>query len=156
MTATLKALDKEKPTAAGPEANAKPVCSEGHELRNFILQTDGFCCEECGNDLEEGGQCLRCDECGGSTFCYGCMGATPPQQPKKTSAPSRPQVNMYKPSHHKAANSDTIHISSSQLTKPRLSLLSESDDEAPATKEEEAAGTLTQVDAEAMPAMGLP
>lgn len=80
MTAVMQALAREKPKGfqAEPEIS-RLCCSEGHELRLFSPAVDGFYCYDCGDDLEEGGQCFRCFGCGGLTYCRACIGAAPPQ-----------------------------------------------------------------------------
>jgi hypothetical protein len=62
-------------TAASMEETlpTKLVCSDGHDLSCFSPQVDGFYCEECYIDLEEGKSCLRCIDCGGLTYCYECI-----------------------------------------------------------------------------------
>eukprot|EP00929_Paragymnodinium_shiwhaense_P100322 TRINITY_DN62577_c0_g1_i1.p1 TRINITY_DN62577_c0_g1~~TRINITY_DN62577_c0_g1_i1.p1 ORF type:complete len:644 (-),score=92.41 TRINITY_DN62577_c0_g1_i1:27-1934(-) len=47
-------------------------CPDGHELSVFQPDVDGWCCEECGEDLEASQTVLRCEECDGVCWCVAC------------------------------------------------------------------------------------
>lgn len=54
-----------------------PCCDDGHELQSYCPGCSGFCCELCGEDLDEGVLTWRCLDCGGLTFCEACVGSRP-------------------------------------------------------------------------------
>eukprot|EP00931_Biecheleriopsis_adriatica_P101360 TRINITY_DN76513_c0_g1_i1.p1 TRINITY_DN76513_c0_g1~~TRINITY_DN76513_c0_g1_i1.p1 ORF type:complete len:518 (-),score=82.68 TRINITY_DN76513_c0_g1_i1:275-1828(-) len=47
-------------------------CPDGHEFGVFVPETDGWCCEECGDDLQVSHESLRCQECGNLCWCLKC------------------------------------------------------------------------------------
>jgi len=47
-------------------------CPDGHALRVYAPETDGWCCEECGDDLEVQQDALQCHECAGMCWCIKC------------------------------------------------------------------------------------
>eukprot|EP00928_Gymnodinium_smaydae_P031219 TRINITY_DN22984_c0_g1_i1.p1 TRINITY_DN22984_c0_g1~~TRINITY_DN22984_c0_g1_i1.p1 ORF type:complete len:580 (+),score=100.99 TRINITY_DN22984_c0_g1_i1:60-1799(+) len=47
-------------------------CSDGHAFDAFLPAVDGWCCEECGADLDVGVLALQCKECSGLSFCVEC------------------------------------------------------------------------------------
>lgn len=47
-------------------------CADGHHLAPFAPDLDGWCCEECGEDLAAGQPSLQCAECAGQAFCTLC------------------------------------------------------------------------------------
>lgn len=48
-------------------------CPDAHRLTDFKLEVDGWCCEECGEDLKISEEALRCNECGGVAWCTSCI-----------------------------------------------------------------------------------
>lgn len=81
MSDVLAALKRERPQAIPPASQAqstapqpaRKVCPDGHPLTSFRPPCTGFCCDSCGDDLEEGKAALRCEACNGTTFCATCM-----------------------------------------------------------------------------------
>eukprot|EP00746_Dinoflagellata_sp_MGD_P127558 gnl/MRDRNA2_/MRDRNA2_62107_c0_seq1.p1 gnl/MRDRNA2_/MRDRNA2_62107_c0~~gnl/MRDRNA2_/MRDRNA2_62107_c0_seq1.p1 ORF type:complete len:1219 (+),score=304.54 gnl/MRDRNA2_/MRDRNA2_62107_c0_seq1:75-3731(+) len=47
-------------------------CTSGHVLTHFSPEIDGWCCEECGSDLQIGSAALQCHPCNGITWCPSC------------------------------------------------------------------------------------
>merc|ERR1712125_295968 len=51
------------------QSTTGPRCDDGHGLHAYCPACSGFCCELCGEDLDEGFWTWRCSDCGGLTFC---------------------------------------------------------------------------------------
>jgi len=47
-------------------------CFDGHELTEICPSVDGWCCYECGDDIEVNCRAVQCDHCNGLTWCYRC------------------------------------------------------------------------------------
>jgi hypothetical protein len=47
-------------------------CPDGHEFSTYAPEVDGWCCEECGDDLEVNQEALQCFECAGLCWCIKC------------------------------------------------------------------------------------
>lgn len=47
-------------------------CPDGHEFNTFAPEVDGWCCEECGDDLEIHREALQCSQCAGLCWCIKC------------------------------------------------------------------------------------
>lgn len=47
-------------------------CPDGHNFQQFSPQVDGWCCEECGEDLLANQEVLQCAECDGQCWCIQC------------------------------------------------------------------------------------
>jgi len=47
-------------------------CPDGHEFSIFAPDVDGWCCEECGDDLDVHQEALKCAECAGLCWCIKC------------------------------------------------------------------------------------
>jgi len=79
---SLSAAHRTKLCAARREDSHRATCDDGHDLCIYVIPCSGFCCERCGEDLEEGGRSWRCEECGGLTIGACCSLPLPPEEPE--------------------------------------------------------------------------
>jgi len=47
-------------------------CPDGHKFSVFVPEVDGWCCEECGDDLMIHQESLQCPECANLSWCIKC------------------------------------------------------------------------------------
>lgn len=79
------------------EADVGPcLCEEGHVLQEYTPATDGFCCEECGEDLAEGEAAWFCPSCNDIAFCKGCASQRPADPEAKAKQEKRKQKKAAK------------------------------------------------------------
>lgn len=47
-------------------------CPDSHCLTKFVPEVDGWCCEECGEDLDVNREVFQCKTCDGLCWCLNC------------------------------------------------------------------------------------
>eukprot|EP00443_Scrippsiella_acuminata_P095612 CAMPEP_0115480596 /NCGR_PEP_ID=MMETSP0271-20121206/57355_1 /TAXON_ID=71861 /ORGANISM="Scrippsiella trochoidea, Strain CCMP3099" /LENGTH=622 /DNA_ID=CAMNT_0002908287 /DNA_START=19 /DNA_END=1883 /DNA_ORIENTATION=+ len=60
-------------TLQGSKFLQKCKCPDGHSVSVFRPETDGWCCDDCGDDLETSRPVLQCSDCSGACWCIRCM-----------------------------------------------------------------------------------
>eukprot|EP00930_Biecheleria_cincta_P103958 TRINITY_DN96070_c0_g1_i1.p1 TRINITY_DN96070_c0_g1~~TRINITY_DN96070_c0_g1_i1.p1 ORF type:complete len:595 (-),score=78.83 TRINITY_DN96070_c0_g1_i1:138-1922(-) len=60
-------------TSQGAFEHMNCCCSDGHDLSPFEPESDGWCCEECGEDLHADQRVWRCKDCDGLCWCAQCI-----------------------------------------------------------------------------------
>jgi len=51
-------------------------CPDGHTFNIFTPAVDGWCCQECGEDLGISRDTLQCNECDNMCWCFSCVVTT--------------------------------------------------------------------------------